>query len=401
MIAKDEAVKTVERMKRIRLEIVREYPFFGEMLMNLHMAVAKVGTACTDGKHIFLDFVFSERLNDGELTFIFLHELMHVVFLHCYRREGRCRERWNIACDLVVNSNILMAMGLEDYVVDGKAVMHTIRGREAGYYTAEHVYEMLGEGNGSHSDSEWKKSIILDSHEIWTDLEAEYNQEALDRWTEIANEATKKWYGVCAGIAGGCLKRYKLELYKAQLKWKQIVRDFIRYRNCEEDYGFRPPDRRFEGEEFIYPGLNTEEAEIVEHLWFFIDKSGSISKKMLMEIIQEIEFGIRQVQNLQGLVSFFDVAVSKPILFKNLREFLKIGIPLPDGGTSFHHIFEYVLKHRRRYNPVGIIILTDGYAKFPKKNIIPTVPVLWIILDHQTAKPPFGKCVYIDSKLYN
>jgi len=139
----------------------------------------------------------------------------------------------------------------------------------------------------------------------------------------------------------------------------------------------------------------------VEHLWFFIDKSGSISKKMLMEIIQEIEFGIRQVQNLQGLVSFFDVAVSKPILFKNLREFLKIGIPLPDGGTSFHHIFEYVLKHRRRYNPVGIIILTDGYAKFPKKNIIPTVPVLWIILDHQTAKPPFGKCVYIDSKLYN
>lgn len=399
MAEKDRNVKTMERMKAVRRGIVKEYPFFGELIMNLQLAAAKVETACTDGKYLLLDPDFEAELSDEELTFVFMHEVMHVVFLHCYRRSGRDSLLWNIACDHVVNSNILMAMGLEEYQVAGEPVMHRIEGKEASHYTAEQVYDMLlkeCEKSGGLLKQEY---ILLDSHEIWGELEGECCQDAIDKWNELTLEATKKWYGTCTGVAAGCLKRYKLELYKAQLKWKQIVRDFIRYRSLDEDYGFRPPDRRFQDEEFIYPGLNPEEAEVIENLWFFIDKSGSIPRKMLMEIIQEIEFGIRQVRNMQGMVSFFDMAVSKPIVFKNLRDFLKIGIPLPNGGTSFYSVFQYALRHRRQYAPKGIIILTDGYAKFPEKNPLPDVPVLWIILDNETAKPTFGRCVHIDTNL--
>ena len=399
MAEKDRIVKTMERMKAVRRGIVKEYPFFGELIMNLQLAAAKVETACTDGKYLLLDPDFEAELSDEELTFVFMHEVMHVVFLHCYRRSGRDSLLWNIACDHVVNSNILMAMGLEEYQVAGEPVMHRIEGKEASHYTAEQVYDMLlkeCEKSGGLLKQEY---ILLDSHEIWGEMEGECCQDAIDKWNELTLEATKKWYGTCAGVAAGCLKRYRLELYKAQLKWKQIVRDFIRYRSLDEDYGFRPPDRRFQDEEFIYPGLNPEEAEVIENLWFFIDKSGSIPRKMLMEIIQEIEFGIRQVRNMQGMVSFFDMAVSKPIVFKNLRDFLKIGIPLPNGGTSFYSVFQYALRHRRQYAPKGIIILTDGYAKFPEKNPLPDVPVLWIILDNEIAKPAFGRCVHIDTNL--
>ena len=49
MIDKETTVKTMERLRSVRRQLVREYPFFGELLMNLQLAVAEVETACTDG----------------------------------------------------------------------------------------------------------------------------------------------------------------------------------------------------------------------------------------------------------------------------------------------------------------------------------------------------------------
>ena len=64
MIDKETTVKTMERLRSVRRQLVREYPFFGELLMNLQLAVAEVETACTDGKHLIVDPGFSERLTD-------------------------------------------------------------------------------------------------------------------------------------------------------------------------------------------------------------------------------------------------------------------------------------------------------------------------------------------------
>ncbi|MGN1140163.1 MAG: VWA-like domain-containing protein [Oliverpabstia sp.] len=397
MVDKDTGIRTMDRMKSVRRMLIKEYPFYGELIMNLNLAVAEVGTACTDGKYLIIDPLFAGRLSDEELLFLYMHEVMHIVFFHCFRRRGRDKYLWNIACDYVVNSNILMSMGMKEFSIDKTPVMHQIRGVEAYQYTAEEIYKQLTEGALNTDNQKAHIDDSPDSHEIWDELETAACNEAVDRWGQIAFDATKKWYGKDAGIAAGSLKRYKETLYKSQLKWKQIVRDFIRYRNTDEDYGFRPSDRRFQDEEFIYPGLNQAEAEVIEYIWFFIDKSGSISRKMLLDVIREIEYGLRQVKNMSGLVSFFDTEVTKPIPFADLKDFMKVGIPLPDGGTRFHSIFTYVKENRKRYNPEGIIILTDGYAKFPESNSMPRLPVLWVIVNNRNAKPSFGRCVYINS----
>ena len=396
MIDKETTVKTMERLRGIRRQLVREYPFFGELLMNLQLAVAEVETACTDGKHLIVDPDFSERLTDEELQFVYMHEILHVVFFHCFRRNGRKQLLWNIACDFSVNSNVIMAMGLEDFRVAGEPVMHQIDGKEACHFTADEIYDMLLKKGIDPDGENWPHP---DSHEIWEELDGEALNDEMDRWEQISLEATRKWYGRTPGVAAGSLKRYQDYLYRTQLRWKQIIRDFIRYRSIEEDYGFRPPDRRLQEEEFIYPGLNEAETEVAENIWFFIDKSGSISRKMLHCIIDEIEYGLKQVKNLSGLVSFFDTDVTEPIPFSDLRAFLKIGIPLPDGGTSFHSIFQYAVENRRRYDPKGMIILTDGQADFPGQNPMPFVPVLWIIIDGPEIRPTFGKAAYISSAL--
>lgn len=45
--------------------------------------------------------------------------------------------------------------------------------------------------------------------------------------------------------------------------------------------------------------------------------------------------------------------------------------------------------------------MTDGYEKFPERNPLPDIQVLWIIIDNENAKPTFGKCVHINVALQN
>ena len=70
-------VRTMERLRHVRRELVGEYPFFGELLMNLSLAVAEVETACTDGKYRIVDPAFSMRLslfqNKRKKSFIVEH----------------------------------------------------------------------------------------------------------------------------------------------------------------------------------------------------------------------------------------------------------------------------------------------------------------------------------------
>ena len=44
--------------------------------------------------------------------------------------------------------------------------------------------------------------------------------------------------------------------------------------------------------------------------------------------------------------------------------------------------------------PVSIIILTDGYAPFPKESKANGIPVLWL-LNNNKVEPPWGKVARI------
>ena len=46
------------------------------------------------------------------------------------------------------------------------------------------------------------------------------------------------------------------------------------------------------------------------------------------------------------------------------------------------------------YPPASIIILTDGYAPFPREQAAAGIPVLWL-LNNDTVTPPWGKTARI------
>lgn len=123
-------------IESIKRKMLVKYPFFGSVVANVDYRVNKnIPTAGTDGKVIYYNPDFLEKLSVEEQTFIFAHEVCHIAFNHILRSEGKDPAIWNTATDAVINAflkrdGLKMARGGVDIA-------------DAINYDAEQLYEKL------------------------------------------------------------------------------------------------------------------------------------------------------------------------------------------------------------------------------------------------------------------
>ena len=417
-LSEDKIKRYIKRLLLSRMRILCNHGFYGLLLMHMIYAVSEeVKTACTDGIRITFGTKFLDSLTDAELDFVMMHEILHVVLQHCIRGDVEDSEAYNIAADIVVNSNIMLENG-------GKASSITLSkygplmhiapdGKEGHEYTAEQVYAMLpknpnkkGKDKSSKStgsaDGRAKKEISKEKHQpvgAWDDHSQwgkyEEDDTLRDVWVKRFEDAAEaieiRDPSNTRGLLPVFAQRILKELKKPQTDWRTILNDFIQ----EEvvDYSFAPPDRRFDDSPFFLPDFNGKE-DIVEDILFMIDTSGSMSDDMITAAYTEVKGAIDQFDGkLKGWLGFFDAAIIKPQPFQDEEEF-KIIKPAGGGGTDFQIIFEYVIKHMKDKLPASIIILTDGYAPFPQEKLAGGIPVLWL-LNNEEVNPPWGKIARI------
>lgn len=423
------------RMILSKMRILASHPFYGLLLAHVQFSMDEtIDTACTDGLKIWFSPDFLDSLNDDELDFVMMHEILHIALQHCLRYNEYDPELFNIACDIVVNSNIKHSFGddVTKIQIGGEAFMHLTPENKEGYlYTAEEVYEMLpkvrsmqsqgGSSNNKNGGSQngaddgkgdrtekgkYKKkkgtggkpyaNESFDDHSRWSS-NAE-NDELSDAWGQRVADAARvveiEDPSNTRGTIPAGAERMLKEMSSSQLDWRSILNSFVQ----EEivDYSFSPPDRRFNEFDFFLPDYNVPE-ELVKNILFMVDTSGSMSDKMIGECYSEICSAIAQFDGrLEGYLGFFDAKVIKPVPFSSIDE-LKIIRPYGGGGTSFECIFNYVNNNWEESEPpASIIILTDGYAPFPEENIAKGIPVLWII-NNKEVTPPWGKIARIES----
>ncbi len=400
----------VKRLLLSRMRILCDHGFYGLLLMHMKYAVdEKVETACTDGVRITFGTEFLDSLSDSELDFVMMHEILHVVLQHCLRGKEREQERFNIACDIVVNSNILLENGgkissitLKDY---GTSMHLAPDGKEGSEYTAEQVYEMLPSKPGNPSDrssatgrvksKQGHKSSIpqWDDHSQWGMYEEDdtLGDVWVKRFEDAAEAISIRDPSNSRGLLPLFAQRMLKELKKSQTDWRTVLNEFVQ----EEivDFSFSPPDRRFEDSPFFLPDWSDKD-DLVEDILFMIDTSASMSDTMITDAYSEVKGAIDQFDGkLKGWLGFFDAAIIEPRPFENEKEF-KIIKPAGGGGTDFGIIFEYVAKHMTDKPPASIIILTDGYAPFPREKEAEGIPVLWL-LNNENVTPPWGRVTRI------
>ncbi|MBS5018319.1 MAG: hypothetical protein KHZ43_09740 [Eubacterium ventriosum] len=393
-----------KRLMLSKMRILCNNGFYGLLLMHMKYGLdAECGTAYTDGKVIRFDPKFLDELNDDELDFIMMHEILHVALKHCFRGRELEKELYNIACDIVVNSNILLSNNMDTRTItlrsDGEAMHLAPNGKEGYEYTAEEVYNMLQKNLGMNnaklqSNGKTKNTTnIIDNHTKWQQIEK--NEELEELWIGRLDEVSKT-----IEIRDSIINRETMpafaqrrlkELKNAQTDWREILIDFLH----EEvvDYSFMPPDRRFDDCPFLLPDFNDKDIK-PENILFMIDTSASMKDDMVTAAYSEVKGAIEQFNGkLIGMLGFFDAVVIEPVPFENEEEFEMIKA-IGGGGTNFQIIFNYVKEYMTDNLPVSIIILTDGYAPFPKESEAMGIPVIWL-LNNEKVNPSWGKVARI------
>ena len=432
MALSDEMIREYSnRLLLSRMRILICHGFYGLLLMHMTYAIDETcKTAATDGQRIYFSPNFMDELSNSELDFVMMHEILHVVLQHCLRTGDQEPERFNIACDIVVNSIILQSEHMNSRAITLKQYgesMHLAPDGQEGYtYTAEQVYAMLpptqkqrkprfpsaetsgtlgknqknsrstGSSMGCAKQLQGKKG---GHHASWDD-HTRWGIEGAD--DSLRDVWVKRLEDVCEAISirdpsnqRGLLplfaERMLKDLRKPQTDWRTILCDFIQ----EEivDYSLVPPDRRFSESPFFLPDFN-DKSDLAENILFMIDTSGSMSDEMVAAAYSEIKGAIDQFDGkLKGWLGFFDAAIIEPAPFADEDEFCLIK-PAGGGGTDFQIIFEYVQQHMQDSLPACIIILTDGFAPFPNEELAMDIPVLWL-LNNKDVNPPWGKVARI------
>lgn len=391
----------MKRLVAARKVILLKSPFFGTLIMQIKFALGPCETACTDMRRIIWDPSFVARLTDEQIVFVMLHEIMHCCLNHCQRGRGKNHYFYNVATDIVVNSNILQALGFEEFEIDGENAMHIAPdGREGRLCTAEEIYAQLMDKYGQLVDDvnelmralKKEYGVSFDEHDIWQTIPLTSNLS--EEWKEMIKEAAKT-AGNQEGLPTSVRTLIKELDYRAKLNWKDILHDFICIVNTKYDFDFVPPDRRFSDTDFLLPAFELQESEEVENIWFVVDTSGSISNIMLSEVFEEIKSAISQFEHLSASISLFDTSVTEPVAFESVEELNKVS-PQGGGGTSFYSIFRYMKREMEENLPTAVVILTDGYATYPPEDMACGVPVLWILVD-QNQDAPWGVSIHLES----
>lgn len=166
-LSEDKIREYTRRLLKSRMRILCNHGFYGLLLMHIVFSLDEdIDTAATNGTKIMFSPGFLDEISDRELDFVLMHEILHIVLQHCVRGAEFESEQFNIACDIVVNSNILKSNSMDSTSITlkkyGESMHKTPDGKEGYEYTVEEVYDMLNVLL-SKTKSKNKSSLDIDS----------------------------------------------------------------------------------------------------------------------------------------------------------------------------------------------------------------------------------------------
>ena len=102
------ALDGINKLMISRRMILRKNPFFSTIMMSMDFHLTHEDyIAKTNGKVIvFNPLIVAATLTQSECNALVLHELLHNILMHSFRRGTADGNAWNIAADLVVNHTI-------------------------------------------------------------------------------------------------------------------------------------------------------------------------------------------------------------------------------------------------------------------------------------------------------
>lgn len=381
----------VDKIVVARVGLLLRHPFFGNMATRLQIVENDdwCFTAATDGRHLYYNRTFFENLTPKQVEFVVAHEILHNVFDHMLRREGRDAFMFNCAADYCVNGQLI-----RDRIGEVPPDIQIFHDTKYYGWSAEQVYDDLKE---NFSD-EMMQALgqLLDQHIDWTEKDENhptrptYSKEELKKIKDEVREATIQAVQTSGNNVPDGVKRLVKELTEPKMNWRELLRQQIQS-TVRNDYTWQRPNRKALQSGTILPGMNyAETIDIVVAL----DTSGSINDEMARDFLSEVKGIMDEYKEYNLRIWSFDTAVYNEQMFSadgsdNILEYeLKGG-----GGTEFDCNWEYMKEND--IVPKKFIMFTDGYPweSWGDESYCDT---LFVIHGNKTIVPPFGSHAYYE-----
>lgn len=359
--------------------------FFAILALRLRSAPDWTAqTAWTDGRSLGYNPVFIDKLTEAERVGIVCHEVMHNALGHQARRGCREPKRWNIACDLAINS-ILKDTGFvlpRGGCFPGEGGHKDMpKGKSAEWYYSRLQEQPPDSGGGDgagQGEDPGGCGAVRDASASGDQAEMRESEQIWQVATAQAERRAKTRGDLPAG-----LDRTVDNIISPKVDWREVLRRFVN-RSAKNDYTWASPNRRHLHAGLYLPGLKSEELGRVA---LAVDTSGSIGPEILREFAAEVQ-GILESYTVQLRILFHDSAVAHE------QEWTSEDGPIVleakgGGGTSHVPVFNRL---NGEEPPVCLICLTDGETVFPSAE--PEYPVLWALT--QEVDVPFGESVLVE-----
>lgn len=400
--------KVLDNVIVARVGLLLRHPFFGNMATRLKIEACDdwCPTAATDGRHLFFNTQFFNALSNKEIEFVIAHEILHCVFDHLSRRDGRDPMLYNIAADYIVN-NLLC----RDRIGEKPSVVNCFQDFKYDNWSSEEVYDDLfkkAEENGK----EFLKQLgeMLDEHVDW-EGESQDNKEgegkgkdkkkgppkySKDEMRKIKEEIKESMMSAAqasgAGNIPGEIARMIKELTEPKMNWREILRQQIQS-TIRNDYTFSRPSRKGWHTGAVLPGMNFDQTI---DLAIGIDMSGSIGDLQAQDFLSEVKGIMDEYKDYKIVLWCFDTKVYNEEEFtadsgKDLMDYEIIG----GGGTDFDANWEYM--KQTDFVPKKFLMFTDGYpwGSWGDEDYCETVFVIHSN-NNKDLQAPFGTTVHYD-----
>lgn len=415
--------ETHERLDRIgrsilsstRNEIYLNMRFLDIALSGLDYAMnLNTPTVGTDGFSIQFNPRHLIELYQQDLVLlnrVYLHMLLHCLLRHPLNREGREEDRWNLACDIAVESildsidnrclKLLQSNLREDTYADLKEDMSVL--------TAEAIYRWLGKKKRDYNEQmALIQEFRRDDHRFWPpdeekkqdqpgqqsdggdggggDGQDERRRELEAKWKQLSEKTQTNLETFFAGHgdqAGDILRSLTIE-NRERYDYRQFLRRFVTTREEMRvdpdsfDYAYYALGLELYGDIPLIEPLEYRESRKIRDFVIVVDTSDSCSDGVIRRFLEET----RAVLSSDGL--FFedanlhiiqadagvqvDTVVRSP---RELEQFCQSFQVKGFGGTDFRPAFAYVnrlVEEGELAGLKGLLYFTDGFGTYPERK---------------------------------
>jgi len=376
------------KIQQCRTAMLIDMPFWGTLALRLELKEDKelpFKTMGTDGRYLYYDPEYVEKLPRRQLSAVIAHEVMHCVLMHLTRRQQRQPMPWNIAADIATNELIKNDFQLSPGMLT--ADMFKTFGSFADQ-SAEYIYSRLPEdkmgGKGPSDDhSPWDKvgKGEGDGSDKGDGIDAGGLEEEWHQATAEAETAAKM-----AGKLPDHIKQLVEGILNPKLDWRTLLRDWISSQ-AKNDYRIMPPNKKYIHRGFYLPSITGTMCKV----GVAIDTSGSISDEQMKMFLSEVHGICEQYQDYSIDLCTCDAQIHNTW---HIEPFDKLPTLMAGrGGTDYEPALEYLSKCSEI---TSIVYLTDGYPNggFPKQ---PRLPIIWVLTEGH-GEVPYGVQIVLPNK---